>query len=158
MSPDIKPELITSQPKGVVMMNLKEGGNKNALNRAIGEDGMRDWSFGIFDCLPRCRLCLLATFCPCVVYGQNRQRLRHLKDRGVPLPGGGDRVNQDCRAHCCMLPCFYWVFEMGVRSDIRRRYNIRGEELKDCCHSLYCHGCALTQERRELELEEASFS
>ena len=43
--------------KGVVMMNLKEGGNKNALNRAIGEDGMRDWSFGIFDCLPRCRLC-----------------------------------------------------------------------------------------------------
>lgn len=55
---------------------------------------------------------LLATFCPCVVYGQNRQRLRHLKDRGVPLPGGGDRVNQDCRAHCCMLPCFYWVFEV----------------------------------------------
>ena len=47
---------------------------------------------------------------------------------------------------------------MGVRADIRRRYNIRGEDLEDCCHSMYCHGCALTQERRELELEEASFS
>jgi Cys-rich protein (TIGR01571 family) len=47
---------------------------------------------------------------------------------------------------------------MGTRTEIRRRYDIRGEDLEDCLHSMYCHGCALTQERRELELEEASFS
>jgi hypothetical protein len=36
---------------------MNEGGNKNALNREIGSDGKRDWSFGLFDCSPRYRLC-----------------------------------------------------------------------------------------------------
>ena len=56
---------------------------------------------------------LWATFCPCVIYGQNRQRLRHLQRQNVPLPGGGDRINHDCRVYCCMaVPCFYWVFQV----------------------------------------------
>lgn len=32
-------------------------GNMNALDREVDSDGMRDWSFRLFDCLPRCRLC-----------------------------------------------------------------------------------------------------
>lgn len=32
-------------------------GNTNALNREVDSDGMRDWSFRLFDCHPRCRLC-----------------------------------------------------------------------------------------------------
>jgi Cys-rich protein (TIGR01571 family) len=47
---------------------------------------------------------------------------------------------------------------MGSRSDIRNRYDIRGEGVEDCLSSLLCRPCALTQERRELELEEESFS
>lgn len=46
---------------------------------------------------------------------------------------------------------------MGSRSDIRNRYDIRGEGIGDCLNSLFCRPCALTQERRELELEEGSF-
>jgi Cys-rich protein (TIGR01571 family) len=46
---------------------------------------------------------------------------------------------------------------MGSRSDIRSRYDIRGEGIGDCLNSLLCRPCALTQERRELELEERSF-
>lgn len=46
---------------------------------------------------------------------------------------------------------------MGSRSDIRSRYDIRGEGFGDCLSSLFCRPCALTQERRELELEERSF-
>jgi len=54
-----------------------------------------------------------ATFCPCVVYGQNRQRLRHLHRHNAPLAGGGDTFSQDCRIYCCMaVPCFYWVFQV----------------------------------------------
>jgi hypothetical protein len=34
--------------KAIGQMNL--GGNKNALNREIGEDGKRAWSYGLFDC------------------------------------------------------------------------------------------------------------
>jgi Cys-rich protein (TIGR01571 family) len=78
------------------------------------------------------------------------------------------------------VPCFFWVFQvrrnggqashprrshqfdealqMGSRTDIRSHYEIRGESTDDCLASLFCHSCALTQEGRELELEEKSFS
>ena len=47
---------------------------------------------------------------------------------------------------------------MGSRTDIRNRYSIRGQGNEDCLSSVFCPPCALTQERRELELEEGSFS
>jgi hypothetical protein len=34
-------------------------GNKNALDRPIGRDGMRDWSYDLLDCIPACGLCML---------------------------------------------------------------------------------------------------
>jgi hypothetical protein len=116
---------------------MKAGGDKNVLNRPVGPDNMRDWSFGLCDYFPRCRLCkkkpaqpthfawlmtlssgLWATFCPCIIYGQNKQRLRYLQKRGRPLPGGGDTFSQDCRVYCCMaVPCFYWAFQVCGDSD-----------------------------------------
>jgi hypothetical protein len=36
---------------------MAAGGNKNALNLAIGPDGQRDWSYGLFDCFSACGLC-----------------------------------------------------------------------------------------------------
>lgn len=48
--------------------------------------------------------------------------------------------------------------QMGSRTDIRNRYSIRGQGNEDCLSSVFCPPCALTQERRELELEEGSFS
>jgi hypothetical protein len=36
---------------------MSAGGNKNALNRPIGPDGKRDWSYGLFDCFSECGLC-----------------------------------------------------------------------------------------------------
>ena len=179
---------------------IRPVGNKNALDREVGADGLRDWSYGLLDCCAVPRLCTTtnsigpsllflfffetpffsgcwATFCPCIVYGQNKQRLRHLHHRHRPLAGGGDNFNQHCRAYCCMaVPCFYWVFQvcrngldskqvpvlrgaqMGSRADIRNRYDIRGDSVEDCLSSLCCRSCALAQERREIELEEKSFS
>ena len=37
------------------------------------------------------------------------------------------------------------------------RYGIRGDAVTDCLASACCRPCALTQERREMELEEGSF-
>lgn len=71
---ETKSQLINSQPKVCVFAlstrervfsisilkaigPMKAGGDKNALNRPIGPDDQRDWSFGLFDCFPRCRLC-----------------------------------------------------------------------------------------------------
>jgi hypothetical protein len=36
---------------------MKQEGNKNALNREVGTDGLRDWSFGMYDCLETQSLC-----------------------------------------------------------------------------------------------------
>jgi hypothetical protein len=40
---------------------------------------------------------------------------------------------------------------------MRERYAIRGHVIKDWLAAFCCGSCALTQERREVELEEASF-
>lgn len=76
---NLKKEIVTSQPQVwpllLVLLDseysfsfaflsskniaqMKVGGNKNALNREIGEDGKRDWSFGLFDCRNACGLCM----------------------------------------------------------------------------------------------------
>jgi hypothetical protein len=36
---------------------MRPSGNRNALNREIGEDGLRDWSFGMYGCLDTRHLC-----------------------------------------------------------------------------------------------------
>ncbi|KAI0305344.1 PLAC8-domain-containing protein [Multifurca ochricompacta] len=134
------------------------GGNKNTLNREVGVDGKRDWSFGLFDCFSECGLCCWATWCPCVVYGKNKERLRNLQDQGVPLPGGGERHTDDCCVYGALnFPGYGWVLQISTRADIRNRYGIRGDGNGDCFASGCCTPCALTQERREIELEEKSF-
>jgi Cys-rich protein (TIGR01571 family) len=48
-------------------------------------------------------------------------------------------------------------FQIHTRERVRERYGIRGDSTEDCATSWYCRPCALTQERREIELEEGSF-
>ena len=47
--------------------------------------------------------------------------------------------------------------QLRPREEIRQRYGIRGGPFLDCLTSQFCNPCALTQERREIELEENSF-
>ncbi|KAI0249127.1 PLAC8 family-domain-containing protein [Lactifluus subvellereus] len=137
---------------------MTAGGNKNALNREIGADGKRDWSFGLFDCFSTCGLCCWAVWCPCVVYSKNKQRLQNLQTQGAPLSTGGETYNADCCIYGCLASAGYgWVLQIGTRADTRNRYNIRGDGVGDCLTAWCCHSCSLTQERREIELEEKSF-
>lgn len=146
---------ISSQPQATVPMVV--GGNKNAANRPIGPDGQRDWSFGLFDCFARCGLCCWATWCPCVVYGKNKQRLRNLRQYGVPMAGGGDRFNEHCVVHGVLMNTGYaWFLHIPLRAETRERYSIRGDTYIDCLTVWCCRPCAYTQERREIELEEGS--
>ncbi|KAH8980663.1 PLAC8-domain-containing protein [Lactarius akahatsu] len=149
-------ETVSSQPQATTPMAT--GGNRNALNREVGVDGQRDWSFDLFDCTSACGLCCLAAWCPCVVYSKNKQRLQHLQTRGTPLPSGGERYDGNCCIYGSLLITrFAWILQIGTRADIRGRYNIRGDTVGDCLTSWCCHSCSLTQERREIELEENSF-
>jgi len=47
--------------------------------------------------------------------------------------------------------------QLRTREEVRERYGIRGAAFGDCLSSWCCRPCALTQERREIELEESSF-
>lgn len=151
-----QPYPVGTQPRGTAPMQV--GGNRNAKNRPIGSDGKRDWSHGLFDCFGSCGTCCMAVWCPCIVYGKNKQRLGNLSTHGTPRPGGGDAIDGSCCVYCGLgLFGIAWVLQIGSRGETRNRYNIRGGTCGDCCSAWCCAPCALTQEHREIELEEHSF-
>jgi hypothetical protein len=56
-------------------------------------------------------------WCPCVVYGKNRQRLRHLQNQGAPLPGGGERYDSHCRIYaalCALTLGHGWILHVRL--------------------------------------------
>jgi len=147
---------VGTQPRGTAPMQV--GGNRNVKNCPVGADGKRDWTHGLFSCFGSCGTCCMSVFCPCIVYGKSKQRLSHLKIHGTPLPGGGDTFDGGCCVYCGLnLFGIGWVLQIGERGDVRDRYGIRGGTCGGCCSIWCCTPCALTQERREIELEESSF-
>ncbi|KAL4260596.1 hypothetical protein AB1N83_008272 [Pleurotus pulmonarius] len=96
------------------------GGNRNAKNLPMDTDG-REWSHGLFDCFSDIGTCLIATFLPCIVYAQNKQRYEHLS-AGKPDPErGGSGLNGDGLMHggitcCCGAG---WILQIPLRGNIR---------------------------------------
>jgi len=152
---DIEHEPVSTQPKNTVPMSA--GGNRNALNYPIGSDGKRNWSYGLFDCppAPACSLCCIAALCPCVVYSSNRQRLRSLHYQGAPLAAGAEKPDEHFCIYCGLAIAGHgWVLRVPQREEVREHYGIRGSLVGDCLVAWCCNPCSLTQERREIELEE----
>jgi len=135
------------------------GGDRNMLRVPVLADGLREWSFGLFDCFSDLPTCVAATFCCCYVYAQNKQRYTHLETHGVPLRGPVERYGHDCLSYVFLQGCFAagWGLQSISRSDLRRRYRIRGDAFSDVLSSGCCIPCELVQEHREIRLEESSF-
>ncbi|KAG8858124.1 hypothetical protein FRB91_010341 [Serendipita sp. 411] len=147
------------QPTATPGMHMGAGGgNRNTKNKPYDSHGKREWTNGICDCFGDILTCCIASWCPCIVYSQNRSRYEHLEQRGYPHPSGGDACSSDCFLHGLLTGCcgLGWVLQIGNRERIRNRYKIDGGCFGDCMASLCCNPCALTQEARELELEEHS--
>jgi len=138
---------------------MQVGGNRNAAGCPIGPDGKRSWSFGLFNCFSRCDLCFWSSWCPCVVFSKNKQRLHSLQQRGTPLAGDGETFDGHCAIYggINILTCYGWIMQLRSREEVRERYGIRGGPFEDLLSSCIFRACALTQERREIELEEGSF-
>ncbi|ETW76056.1 hypothetical protein HETIRDRAFT_390466 [Heterobasidion irregulare TC 32-1] len=149
---------VNNQPQATTQMQVLPGGNRNASNKSYGPNGERGWSHGICSCFGDCGTCCLSFWCPCIAYSQNKHRLEHLEQHGAPHPEGGESCTGDCAIHT-LLNCFGcgWVLQIGTRSDVRRRYRIRGSTCGDCCTAFWCQPCELVQDSREIELEEKSF-
>ncbi|KAF9041543.1 PLAC8 family-domain-containing protein [Panaeolus papilionaceus] len=134
------------------------GGNRNAMNIPVDDDG-RKWSHGLCGCCGSCGTCVISCCFPCVTYGQNRHRFEHLSLHGAPNPNHHGKIfSGSCFQHGLLTMCgLGFLMQMGTRGAIRSRYNIKGGSCGDCCTSCFCGPCALTQESRELDLEEQSF-
>ncbi|KAF8902524.1 PLAC8 family-domain-containing protein [Gymnopilus junonius] len=148
----------TQQPTATPGMNVG-GGNRNSKNLPVEGDG-REWSESLFGCFEDITTCLIATCFPCITYSNVKHRYEHLNNKGYPDPEhGGSFCNGDCMVHGCLTFCGCgWAMQMGTRGNIRGRYNIKGGAVGDCCIALCCTPCELTQESRELALEEESFN
>jgi Cys-rich protein (TIGR01571 family) len=98
----------------------------------------------------------VACWCPCITYGKNVTRYRHLRDTNQPHPSGGDGCGSDCWIHCLLTSCLAagWVLQIFSRENTRSRYGVRGSVFGDCCAVCWCGPCELTQEHLELEAEE----
>ncbi|KIM42593.1 hypothetical protein M413DRAFT_444299 [Hebeloma cylindrosporum] len=147
------------QPQAVAPMAIAGGGNRNVKQLPYNNDGKRDWSFGLLDCLGDCNKCCLACCCPCLAHAQNRRRLDYLNTNGVPDPDRHRVTGQDSLLYALVeVACdMGWILQIGTRKNIRERYNIQGSSTSDCCAAFCCQSCDLVQGSRELQLEEDSF-
>jgi len=149
--------IVDSQPKPSVPMAVR-GGDRNAMKMLILCDGLRDWSYGLFDCFADLSACIQSILCPCYIYSRNRQRLAYLEEYGVPFQGRVESCNHDCVSYGCLrLIHAAAALQVITRSNVRRRYGIRGNDFKDVLSVCLCMPCELVQEHREIQLEERSF-
>ncbi|EIN07649.1 PLAC8-domain-containing protein [Punctularia strigosozonata HHB-11173 SS5] len=153
-------DYVAQQPTATLGMSLS-GGNRNVKNLPRdGLDGSRAWSHDLLDSVSQPKTFFSSLFCPCVVHTTNKQRLRNLEEKGYPLP---DEWRECCTVECTgfglfSLICCCFTLQMDGRKDVRERYEITGSTSSDCATSAFCLPCALTQEARELELEEETCS
>ncbi|KAH8829444.1 PLAC8 family-domain-containing protein [Flagelloscypha sp. PMI_526] len=153
------PVVQTQQPQATPTMTLTAGGSRNAKNLAIQSDG-REWTYGLFDCCDDGSTCMMSWCCPCVVYSQTKHRLSYLQRHDKPDPEvGGDFCSGTCCGYAALNAfCgLSFALQISTRSTMRSRYNIRGDGCSDCFTAFCCRPCELTQEHREVLLEEESY-
>eukprot|EP00163_Fabomonas_tropica_P026650 TRINITY_DN498_c0_g1_i1.p1 TRINITY_DN498_c0_g1~~TRINITY_DN498_c0_g1_i1.p1 ORF type:complete len:175 (-),score=30.30 TRINITY_DN498_c0_g1_i1:123-647(-) len=115
----------------------------NAVSSAVkGALGITDptiWQETLCGCFEDPAICCMGCCCPGILYGQNRDAL-------------------DGNGCCCpMIACgvlnyfgVSFTLTTGNRTELRKRYGIRGSFFNDCCLHLCCAPCAYCQEAREI--------
>ncbi|KAF9525804.1 PLAC8 family-domain-containing protein [Crepidotus variabilis] len=132
-------------------------GNRNVKGLIEGPEG-RKWSHELCNNCECFGATETSSVCPCIIFGKVKHRYRSLNRRGSPDPEKGGCCSADCVIHGTLaILCFGWVMQMMLRGNIRDRYNIQGNSCGDCCEAFWCSPCELTQESRELELEEQTY-
>ncbi|KAJ3503283.1 hypothetical protein NLJ89_g8501 [Agrocybe chaxingu] len=149
----------SSQPQATTPMSIPNGGDRNVRKLPLDEEGKRDWSFDILDCLGDVDTYCLACWCPCLAHAHNRRRLLYLNAHGVPHPNREQVVEGDSVIYAAFEAFFGagWLLQVFTRGGIRERYSIRGNGAHDFVAAFCCQTCDLVQGSRELRLEEESF-
>ena len=96
------------------------------------------WQSGLCDCFDDWETCLPSFFCPCVQFGVNASVV-------------GERCGMSCALYL-LLAHFYCccLVHAPVRTKIRARYHLQGDEAEDCLATL-CGCTSIAQEAREIK-------
>ena len=97
-----------------------------------------EWKTGLFAVTAEpggAGLCLMATFCPCIVFGETVSRLTP-----QDVMCGGNKLGAALYFNLCGL-----LAALPTRMAIRHKYAVRGSVLTDILASLFCTCCAIIQ-------------
>ncbi|KAG7440564.1 PLAC8-domain-containing protein [Guyanagaster necrorhizus] len=150
---------VTRQPKPIKPITTETITSVPLYEESTREH--RKWSHGLFNFWGDIRTCVSACFCPCITLGRNIDRYDHLQTTGYPHPDPfGRSCSAPCCAHAACIPCcgVACAFQAVYRGEIRERYGIDGSVIEDCFASTCCYPCQLTQESRQISLEERQWT
>ncbi|KAI5837176.1 PLAC8 family-domain-containing protein [Morchella snyderi] len=105
------------------------------------------WKYGMCGCFSDCGVCCTGYWCPCILHGKTKHRMRHGTMEKYSC------CNGPCMGFGCLVACLpplYFIMGMRQRAEIRERYNIAGGGCGDYWRSLCCSCCSLIQEEREV--------
>ncbi|CAG8604825.1 2464_t:CDS:2 [Paraglomus brasilianum] len=111
-----------------------------AQPQAVARSGQRNWKAGLFDCFSVPGLCFKTFFCPCITYGETKEKMN----------SGSFGFNCSCFLYS-MCVCFSCCLGTMARREVRGQKGIDGGCLEDSWTYLWCACCALIQERREYD-------
>ena len=103
------------------------------------------WEAGLFQnqlcgCLDDFPTCMMSWCCPCIQYGQNYEEINR---EGCFIQGLLFCLLRGVGLHC--------LIHMGLRKEIRSKFNIIGDDCNDCLLTWCCSCCTLAQDAREIE-------
>ncbi|KAL7274875.1 hypothetical protein RUND412_002208 [Rhizina undulata] len=107
----------------------------------------QEWEHGLCSCFDNMGVCCMAIWCPCILHGKTKYRLRN------PTMDGYSCCNGSCMAYTVLaacLPPFYAFLSSSSRGEIRQKYSIAGGGCGDYCASLCCNCCVLIQNENEV--------
>ncbi|GAA5982950.1 hypothetical protein JCM10908_006849 [Rhodotorula pacifica] len=131
--------------------------NQQPQHAQLGNGQPKEWSTGLCACGDDFGEFCVSCWCPCIGYSRYKTRLESLQQSGMAIPPGeapacGPPGVMYLAVHC--LTGFGFIFDFMARTEIRSRYNIRGNALGDCCTAYCCIPCAQGQHSREIRREE----
>jgi len=145
-----------NQPTVRPDMIMAANNARNPANKPVDIDGKRKWTYNLFGCFDAFGKCCVALWCPCLIYSENKSRMRALHYSGQPHPTGGDLLSGDCCIYG-LLACGCgsgWILDCILRAEEREREKISGDCCTDWLVSCFCVSCGQIQLSRELEAEE----
>jgi Cys-rich protein (TIGR01571 family) len=111
----------------------------------------RQWRSDLCGCCSDCGICCWGFWCPCWLYGDTAAKL----DRAAGDP------DASCVVPCLLfyltsICCLQGLVGCGTRGQLRRQFNLQGEDCPACCAYTWCDKCAACQDANEYRYQEAN--